>query len=553
MSADLVGEVPAGVPIYLDPSSKATAGGFDWYRVRVNGTIPDGNNGYVTNPEGWIAAKSGNFYYLFDYDRSPNCNLTPTAIMTQTPRPTTCQLTAVNQKIHFFRAPIRGNPAEAKETAGNPDLKIDAYAIDPLNHRLWFRRTEGVPQAPNGFILRWFQVIEPTAGFILPQEGIIVPKEDFDGVQSLTMARDQIEACLSTLISANLSGHYALPALDQVPWELTSPLTFSHYPVSMYQTCVASNTPHTMPHISGFADAKGYFDPGYHFGVDFFAPVGSAAFAGAGGLVVALIHSDEMTGTYWGNYKPDEITNNFSPFAVVIRYGHLFAVYGHLMTVDPNIWVGKYVEAGTRLGTVGTWNTPHLHLSVMSFGRTSPDAYITWAQEVDPQSLQVRRANRWGIADSRANGGPKVSYPGHVYDFTQFFEPNPVLLATFQATVTATGTPNTLEQPIHRSSIWAEDNATVTLMTDGLGGKDQTILKLGFPCERSYSQSFPEPTGWRYVNPIITPTTLPRHRSFIYFPGVRPRYVPVPADDPRVAIPAPNLAPLPTLTPTATP
>ncbi|MCC6976510.1 MAG: hypothetical protein IT322_21075 [Anaerolineae bacterium] len=95
----------------------------------------------------------------------------------------------------------------------------------------------------------------------------------------------------------------------------------------------------------------------------------------------------------------------------------------------------------------------------------------------------------------------------------------------------------------------------MTLITHGLGGKDQTIIKLGFPCERSYSQRFPEPTGWRrYVNPITTPTVLPRHRSFIYYPGVKhtPNWTPAPADDPRDAISPPNLSPLPTLTPTPT-
>ncbi|MCC6976512.1 MAG: hypothetical protein IT322_21085 [Anaerolineae bacterium] len=559
-AGNVIGTIAPGVRIHLDNSSKVSLNnGADWwYRVRVD--ISQNSSGTpMPNAEGWIARKLGGNYLVFDYDRSPNCNLTPTAIMTQTPRPTICQLTAVNQKIHFFRAPIRGNPAEARETAGNPDLTIDAYAIDPLNHRLWFRRTEGVSQAPNGFILRWFQVIEPTGGFILPQEGIIVPKEDFDGVQSLTMARDQIEACLSTLTSANLSGHYALPSLDQVPWELTSPLTFSHYPVSMYQTCVASD----MPHISGFADADGYFPPGYHFGVDFFAPAGSVAFASAGGLVVALLHEQETTGARWGNYKPVEISpyEKLSPFAVVIRHGHLFVVYGHLMTVDPNIWVGKYVEAGTSLGIVGTWNTPHLHLSVMSFGRTPPDASITWAQEVDPQNPQAPKANRWGIPDfQRGTGGVPIGRPNHVYDFTQFFEPDPVLLATYQATVIATGTPNTLEQPIHRAFIRAEDNmsaiaqtATVMMLAEGLGGTHRSIVTLGFPCERSYSQRFPEPIGWRYVNPIITPTVLPRHRSFIFYPNTSSNWTPAPADDPRIAITAPNLQPIPTLTPTSTP
>lgn len=101
--------------------------------------------------------------------------------------------------------------------------------------------------------------------------------------------------------------------------------------------------------------------------------------------------------------------------------------------------------------------------------------------------------------------------------------------------------------------IWAEDNGGTALKVQGLGGKDQTILKLGFPSERSYSQSFPEPTGWRYVNPIITPTVMPRYRSFIFYPNTRGARTPAPADDPRVVIPAPYLTPLPTLTPTATP
>ncbi|CAG0974586.1 partial Dipeptidyl-peptidase 5, partial [Anaerolineae bacterium] len=566
-NGQIIGEIPSGVQIHLDESSKTgPLNNAFWYRIRVEG-IQNPQGTPMPVAEGWIATKLGDDYLLFDYDRSPNCTPTPPVTVTATPTlsatPTACKLNLPDdepsQPIHLFRAPIRGNPAEWKKDIHN-ELLIDAYAIDPLNHRLWFRRTEGVPQAPNGFILRWFQVIEPNAGFILSQQDIIVPKGDFDGVSSLSVERSQIEACLSTLSNANLSGHYALPSLDQVPWELTSPLTFSHYPVSMYQTCVDGG----VKEVFGFADTDYdfYYAPGYHFGVDFFAPPGSTVFAGANrGLVVALLHNEATTGAYWGNYAVTETPNHdkdLTPYAVVIRYGHLFVLYGHLEYIDPDIWVGKQVSAGDPLGKLGTFATPHLHINVMSFGRTPPDAYITWAQEIDPQNPQAPRANRWGIPDFERippinNRPTPIGRPNHVYDFTQFYGADPILLATFQATAGVTGTPNTLEQPIHQATVWAEDNANTGLKVQGLGGTHRTVLRLGFPCELPYSQSFPEPIGWRYVNPLITPTVLPRHRSFIYYPGRKDNWTPAPADDPRVAIPPPNLTPLPTLTPTATP
>ncbi|MBE7514910.1 MAG: M23 family metallopeptidase [Anaerolineales bacterium] len=554
-SATLLGTIQPGTPIRLDPTSKTpSADGYIWYRAEVMlaGTLHDG----------WIVAQRYSDYFVFDFDRSPNCTPAPTATLPPSPTSaSTCQLilpnSATRQEIHLFRAPIRGNPAEQKITVANSVI-IDAYAIDPLNHRLWFRRTEGIANVPAGAVLRWIQVITPPAGFILQSQGIIVPGKDFDGVKSASLERDQIEACLSNLSKANLSGHYALPPLDQVPWEMTSPLTFTHYPVSMYQTCVAFTAEHRHIHmISGFADAKGgYWDPGYHFGVDFFAPPDSVVYAsGDRGLVVALLHTDETTGAAWGDYKVKEITSMLTPFAVVIRYGHLFVIYGHLQTIDPNIWVGKRVDAGTRLGTIGIYKTsnPHLHMSVMGFGRETPNAYVTWAQEIDPQNPQAPKPNQWGIPDFQRTAlrSEEFGYPKRAYDFTQFFEPDPILAAT----TVATGAPNTLEQPILRGSIWAEDtNGLWTLLVvNGLGGKHRTMIRLGFPCEIPYSQRFPEPTGWRYVDPIITPTILPRHRSFIYYPGEKNNWTPAPADDPRLAMPAPHLQPIPTLTPTTIP
>ncbi|MBE7512377.1 MAG: M23 family metallopeptidase [Anaerolineales bacterium] len=453
----------------------------------------------------------------------------------------------------MFRAPIRGNPAERKIAVVDA-VTIDAYAIDPLNHRLWFRRTEGIANAPAGAVLRWFQIIEPTMGFILQEQGIIVPKQDFDGVESLSMERSDIEQCLFNV--PNISTEYSLPPLDNVPWERELPLVFTHYPVSMYQTCVAQ----TFHQVYGFAhDTKfyGYYAPGYHFGVDFFAPPGSVVYAGANhGFVVALIHRNEFTGAKWGNYgvtpTPKYHDPDLTPFAVVIRYGHLFVVYGHFDAIAPDIWVGKEVNEGSQLGTLGTFSDSHLHMTLMSFGGSSPDAYVTWAQEIDPQNPQAPKSNRWGIPDFRrtADDSKSIDYPQHMYDFTQFFEPDPILLSTLQAVLT--GTPNTLEQPIHKGVIWAEDRVHISnlLRVEGLGGKHQSLIALGFPCQITYSQSFPESVGWRYVEPLVTPTILPRHRSFIYYPGIKASWTPAPAADPRVAIPAPNLPPIPTLTPT---
>ncbi|MFY4717335.1 M23 family metallopeptidase [Streptomyces sp. LaBMicrA B280] len=111
---------------------------------------------------------------------------------------------------------------------------------------------------------------------------------------------------------------------------------------------------------TGYRVAGPYWSKGYHTGVDFLVPTGTAVHAAEAGEVVAA--------GWGGSYG----------YQVVLRHadGH-YTQYGHLSAIS--VRVGQRVAAGGRIarsGATGNVTGPHLHFEV----RTGPG----FGSDIDP-------------------------------------------------------------------------------------------------------------------------------------------------------------------------
>ncbi|MGY9070915.1 M23 family metallopeptidase [Streptomyces sp. CAS3] len=121
---------------------------------------------------------------------------------------------------------------------------------------------------------------------------------------------------------------------------------------------------------TGYRVAGPYWSKGYHTGVDFLVPTGTAVHAAETGEVVAA--------GWGGSYG----------YQVVIRHadGH-YTQYGHLSAIS--VRVGQRVAAGARIarsGATGNVTGPHLHFEV----RTGPG----FGTDIDPLAYLRARGVR---------------------------------------------------------------------------------------------------------------------------------------------------------------
>jgi murein DD-endopeptidase MepM/ murein hydrolase activator NlpD len=114
-------------------------------------------------------------------------------------------------------------------------------------------------------------------------------------------------------------------------------------------------------------------------------------------------------------------------YSVIVRYGHLYVLYGHLQSLEPTIFVGAPLNAGQRIGKIGRFNDPHVHVEVRNFD--SPIG-ATWLQEGPQREYGFVTYAQVGAA-ARAR---------HHYNIAQFFDSTVTAwsddTATAQQTVT---------------------------------------------------------------------------------------------------------------------
>jgi murein DD-endopeptidase MepM/ murein hydrolase activator NlpD len=114
----------------------------------------------------------------------------------------------------------------------------------------------------------------------------------------------------------------------------------------------------------------------------------------------------------WGSADIDDATG----YSVIVRYGHLYVLYGHLIEVDRFIYVGKTVDERTRIGAIGIFpdSNPHLHIEVRSSVHGS-DVYGQIMVIEDGKN----NGNKHGILKI---GGKQTN---STYDIAQFFTTSP--------------------------------------------------------------------------------------------------------------------------------
>jgi hypothetical protein len=179
-------------------------------------------------------------------------------------------------------------------------------------------------------------------------------------------------------------------------------------------------------HSIGVAEATNVTYPrDTHTGVDLFAPNLSnniSVVSMGEGIVVGIGVGREFTTTHavWGaSVQNNDQGNELPGFSVIIRHGHLYVLYGHLVSLDNGIWVGKGVSTGTVLGTLGKFNERHLHLEVHSYG-TSISGSIP-----SPESTMIDSTGILPVGQQ----GNRIIAPYH-YDPLQFLPSPPGYLAT---------------------------------------------------------------------------------------------------------------------------
>jgi len=382
---------------------------------------------------------------------------TPTLPVTQpftltpsyTPTSITCYPLLGTQQsqtfVSFYRAPIDGNPNET-DNEGNPTITntsiVDGYAIDPLINVLWFHIAPNSvysAPSPDDFWAGWVEITSSTQKdytVTIHQHEIVVPRKSFTLIPSIrgfVLTQEQIQNCINAGIPDE-SFAYTLPALNDVPWTNTIPL-FNWMPLSGAQMCQYTSLHATNLRSEAFAlydlslYGNNYLPKGYHNGVDIYASEYSSVYSMSGsGLVVGIgrgqptvrYYIDNSSGGGWGAaYVNDK---DHIGYNVIVRYGSLYVLYGHLIRLDPHIYVGRKVDMGDRLGAIGQVDTPHLHFEVRNLGSsiTRPDKTLVFVSSIPSQvPTTYDQPNKYGILKLGASQGDI-----NEYDVMQLFQPS---------------------------------------------------------------------------------------------------------------------------------
>jgi murein DD-endopeptidase MepM/ murein hydrolase activator NlpD len=288
--------------------------------------------------------------------------------------------TSINKTADVFRAPIEGNPVEGRITLKNSNTvgpylaTANGFAVDGITRNLWLHVRS------DDLLWRWVRVKAASGeSYEIPIPGeslnAVVPVEGMAGIDPVELTEAEVSSC----VSAASSDRTAQYPLANVPWTLPA-TPFDWMPLSTDSICQNSGG---INQIWGFGlyDINRYalrLPKGYHPGVDFFGyiPATSATSVysiGDMGIVVGIgINEDNVDSA--ANWGSSNLVEN-PGYSIIVRYGHLYVLYGHLREVDPSIYVGKQVSKAARLGAIGTYDAegdlisePHLHLEIRTFG-----------------------------------------------------------------------------------------------------------------------------------------------------------------------------------------
>lgn len=374
---------------------------------------------------------------------------TPTLLPSPTTIPTqgTCVVLNQNTKnIPVYHAPIDGNPV--KFANGLPVqlvasdftyIFVTGYSIDhsvDSGSELWLyvngTHTDINIQNPT-IVDGWIKASD------LQYHG---GSDDIDEIYTDTMFCVDIFDIPQYVdpIGRHLTDYSQKYTVPSVSWDFP---VFNQFPVNYSALCLGTVTTSTDAfEIRGLRypdEPNDYPEPYGHFGTDFFVPpatevlsigrdTGIVVGIGIGTPSGTVLNPDwkpqDNTHAYWGSFQNEDNDDNPAVgINVIVRYGNLYVLYGHLSGLGNNIYVGAPVTRGQLIGKSGEFRDPHLHLEVRSFGNTFPIP----SDPSDPTSPHVNSIT--GIlplgVTHLAQGAP------YIYDVMQMLNDDPLHIGGF--------------------------------------------------------------------------------------------------------------------------
>lgn len=283
-------------------------------------------------------------------------------------RPVACivAIPGGNDGVKYYRAPITYNPLVGTlpfYQSSTYKFELDAYFTDHRN-TTWYRVARVLynnhPFTPSDPGYADAHEVE--------QRGGVWIKGSTEVNWPLCNGLDT-----TTPPTMRYAHEYDIPIIDWSPFTLFT--MANNIPVSYSEMCT-DNFPEPDA-IDREIHSIGYRKPtrggikyplGRHHGTDLFVIEGGTgqirSIGTTDGIVVAIgEEGNRESHEALGNYG----VNEGKGYSVTVRYGHLFVLYGHLMSIPDSIWVGARVRPNDPIGVVGTNGEKHLHLEVFTY------------------------------------------------------------------------------------------------------------------------------------------------------------------------------------------
>lgn len=321
---------------------------------------------------------------------------------------------------NFYRAPIGFNPYEGilSFTSSYYDFELDAQFTEYVTD------DQGITWYRVARILQHGTQQPPPPGDIPGNMALAVQQKGGVWIKPIAWQANGPPDCDTD--GLRVAHEYDIP---NIPWDSFN--GFSSLPISVADICAAQRQE---IHALGFPEPQeiyperspAFYPRDLHGGVDFFMPttagsgnvvsVGDGIVVGIGVGYVGQVTKFPISESHhvWGAYETNEATGpdvEDEPdepgeygYAVIVRYGHLYVLYGHILYLSDDIWVGSHVRPGQFMGVLGTSGERHLHIEVHNFQE--------YREQLGYDLLDETGILPYG-GDFRSEGAP------FVYDFLQ--------------------------------------------------------------------------------------------------------------------------------------
>lgn len=295
--------------------------------------------------------------------------------------------------LSLVYAPIPGNPVLEFGGVLQGDniymLRATQYALNPTvlnvdqaNSEIWIRVTV-------------YRGDLPTSGWVLVNSSLPTNTTPNASITLDSIVVDQVRTRLldqtstyGDVLDDFVTGNEMRDINDPGRW--TQEPTFNFLPISLEDFCASTTTQirglgvkYSNPATPDDPNSVGTYGLFGHEGADFFGlpptvrtdlTSGTNVYSIASTIGVVVGIGREWEGTdsrllvntvsYWGATDVSEGTG----YSVIVRYGHLYVLYGHLITIEQNIFVGAPIQPQQQIGVLGTEADTHLHLEIRSYG-----------------------------------------------------------------------------------------------------------------------------------------------------------------------------------------